>query len=505
MTREKRLNMIKENMEMFGPLPNDFNEFVKSGAMKHCNYIFYDKKKGLGYCTGCHNEVKLLDKNIRHNKSTVCPCCGRIINAKSTGYSRENLIDVVWSVVVQAHGDNVLLRYLRHIKTYLDYKNPIITTNELFRSVVYENVKVKRFGMYDIGWRNYRNRMNSWYISEISEPVCGAYLYNIDIEKTIEDTPFKYSGLGKVIEHGTDNTKPDYLFVDKHIRLKNAYVIENYLDHYRNNKQDEQLVKCGLFNIMYDNNSLNYIIKGKDKVNETLGITKYEYKLIKELGDPECKALKIIKIAKEHKINLDIHKITSLYYDCKEFQYEDVMNLSKHMRLEKAVEMVKKYGNTYLDYISMAEMLGYDLNNSFVKFPKDVKKAHDLTLEEINAKKFKQMRIDLSKVIKAGTYNFEYKGLTIVVPKSSRDITKEAHAQHNCVASYIDRVAKCETMILFVRKDDCLNKSFYTLEYRDNRVVQCNGFRNCRMTDEVKEFVKEFEIAMNNREIQNVS
>ena len=54
-------------------------------------------------------------------------------------------------------------------------------------------------------------------------------------------------------------------------------------------------------------------------------------------------------------------------------------------------------------------------------------------------------------------------------------------------------------------KDDCLNKSFYTLEYRDNRVVQCYGFRNCRMTDEVKEFVKEFEIAMNNREIQMVS
>lgn len=57
-------------------------------------------------------------------------------------------------------------------------------------------------------------------------------------------------------------------------------------------------------------------------------------------------------------------------------------------------------------------------------------------------------------------------------------------------------VAKGETMILFVRKESEPNTPYFTLEYKDNRVIQCRGFKNCGMPPEVNAFVKVFEKKM---------
>ena len=38
---------------------------------------------------------------------------------------------------------------------------------------------------------------------------------------------------------------------------------------------------------------------------------------------------------------------------------------------------------------------------------------------------------------------------------------------------------------------------YYTLEWRDNKVIQCRGMNNCSVTDKVKAFVKTFEEKMN--------
>jgi len=51
---------------------------------------------------------------------------------------------------------------------------------------------------------------------------------------------------------------------------------------------------------------------------------------------------------------------------------------------------------------------------------------------------------------------------------------------------------KGETAIFFVRKLEEPDKPYYTLEWKDHKVVQCRGFHNCDMTPEVKAFTEIF-------------
>ena len=81
----------------------------------------------------------------------------------------------------------------------------------------------------------------------------------------------------------------------------------------------------------------------------------------------------------------------------------------------------------------------------------------------------------------------------IILPKSGSEIKEEGRTLHHCVGAYVERVAKGETMILFIRKETAPDVPYFTLEYRDGKVIQCRGKNNCGMTKDVKAFVKAFE------------
>ena len=49
---------------------------------------------------------------------------------------------------------------------------------------------------------------------------------------------------------------------------------------------------------------------------------------------------------------------------------------------------------------------------------------------------------------------------------------------------------------MFVRKTDHPDEPYFTMEWRDEKVIQCRGMRNCDMTPEVKAFVTAFEKKM---------
>lgn len=93
-------------------------------------------------------------------------------------------------------------------------------------------------------------------------------------------------------------------------------------------------------------------------------------------------------------------------------------------------------------------------------------------------------------------FSIKGKGLILVVPKNGDEIKVEGEALHHCVGGYVSRVASGETNIFFVRKADAPEKPYFTLEYRDNRVIQCRGLHNCDMPPDVKAFVKVFEKKM---------
>ena len=59
-----------------------------------------------------------------------------------------------------------------------------------------------------------------------------------------------------------------------------------------------------------------------------------------------------------------------------------------------------------------------------------------------------------------------YRNLTVVVPKGIADLKDEGEQQHNCVGSfYNDSIIKKENLIYFIRKTDCVGKSYVTCRF----------------------------------------
>lgn len=148
----------------------------------------------------------------------------------------------------------------------------------------------------------------------------------------------------------------------------------------------------------------------------------------------------------------------------------------------------------YRDYLEICQKLKYDLKTSFILYTKDLQKSHDKAAHRLKHKadvKTKREFIAAYKDI-SEQLCFEKDGLKIICPSVPDDVISEGHALHHCVGIYIDRVARKECMILFVRKCCEETKPYYTVEIRGKEVIQVRGVGNCAATPEVQGFIDAF-------------
>ena len=152
---------------------------------------------------------------------------------------------------------------------------------------------------------------------------------------------------------------------------------------------------------------------------------------------------------------------------------------------------------TLLDYWRMAQALGRNLDDSSVRFPRDLLMAHDRASELMEQREQKlnwrslasQFRLRRRLLRK---YSFRMDGLLIRPAGSQRELTEEGNALHHCVGTYGTRHAAGETAIFFIRRVDKPKEPFFTLEFdEENLTVRQNrGLRNCERTPEVEAFEK---------------
>ena len=172
----------------------------------------------------------------------------------------------------------------------------------------------------------------------------------------------------------------------------------------------------------------------------------------------------------------------------------------------------------WVEYLGWCKELRYDTNNMFIYMPKNFKAVHDRTAEEYQAlqdkktaeekrkreaaakKAMEETKKALAEILKQndGTDAFliKGKGLILIVPKTGDEIREEGAALHHCVGSYVDRVAKGETSVFFIRKEDSPDKPYFSLEWKNNDIAQCRGLHNREMPPEVREFTQAFKKKM---------
>lgn len=161
----------------------------------------------------------------------------------------------------------------------------------------------------------------------------------------------------------------------------------------------------------------------------------------------------------------------------------------------------------YRDYLDMSDGLNYNMKNSFVLYPKNLRESHDRVQKRFKIKESELLRHDFKIAVQDARKRmaFELDGMKIVVPATPRELEAEGNSLRHCVGTYADRVAKKECMILFLRQCTDETKPFYTMEIQGKEIIQVRGIGNCTATPEVQSFIDAFKRQVLRRSSDNAA
>lgn len=105
---------------------------------------------------------------------------------------------------------------------------------------------------------------------------------------------------------------------------------------------------------------------------------------------------------------------------------------------------------------------------------------------------YAKTRAAITSTIRRPEYREEK--LLIRAAESPEELAKESAALHHCVRTYVDRVARGDCAILFIRKVSEPDKPYFTLELSPKGdIAQCRGSHNCAYPQKVAEFIEHWQ------------
>lgn len=188
-------------------------------------------------------------------------------------------------------------------------------------------------------------------------------------------------------------------------------------------------------------------------------------------------------------------KVDDSYYSEKVARYADTYDVALYLAKQK-----KKYGQTrslgyWLDYITAAESIEYDVTDKAVLFPPDIEKAHDrAVLMKRNVASQRYIKGFDTLAAAYAPYSFEKDGIFIRIARSENELIDEGKILCHCVGGYGESHIEGRS-IFFIRHSDSPDKPWYTLQVKlkDGQQLQLHGYNNdrdCPIPREVHDFVK---------------
>jgi hypothetical protein len=478
---------IDKRMSTVPALPHSWRHWVEESALYESRYIFYeyrDRKLMDGYCTHCHHDVKV--EHPHHGEKGICPRCGSPVTFKAIGKSTR-VIDQKYVTLIQRAGDKFIFRGFNACKDYRDdYRATRLDVNETMRAFSDKDFHIKDSDCFSYNMFRPDYQVMRWK----DDPQAGVYLESVVYSKNLRgilvSTKCQYSNLWALLESHPGQKFDVLTFLQ---RYKPCY---------------EYLIKMGFSHLVDEDFNYGNLSEKAKSMTELLGLPKpwiselrklnpgmdelklfqAAYKAGKQTTADEVKEIERVIGAQREIFSL---KVSTTYKILKYFKPKIHDNWNGH-NASDAFSLWK-------DYIGFCKGLKWNIKNDFILFPRDLRKAHDEAMllwkdkkDEVSDQRIREMYEEYD-----AKYHWKYKDLVMVVPRSAADIRKEGQDQHNCVASYVGRVAKRETVILFLRRQAEPEKSYYTVEYRDGRIAQCRCFGNGDMTPEIQTAIRKFE------------
>ena len=506
----KKQRAIIERMKCVPVLPRDLKGFIHREVMPQ--YIFYDyQRKGpeRAFCTACRHEVSIAA--AKHNASGTCPRCKKKITFKSRG-KRGRIFDRATVQVLQkAEGNGLVLRIIKVYRSFADSDIPnhfeiwenarqfitLSSSGQCSVDAYYYHYKAG----YDLTpWCNgYRPVFDRWKYNFTAD--MSGVLYQRNLSDTLKDTPWVYSQL------------------EAFSGIASFSGVATFLSAYIKRPKIEHLIKMKLYRLVsgiiyggYSYSALQAINFNGENMRAILGIDRPYFPLLREL-DPSIDQLHLIRqlLQADHKPSTEqikwfiASKISNADAAKELLAHMSVHKLQRYVEQqfapkdEAALKRVDYYKmNTlitdYHDYLCMCKELQYDVKNSFILLPRELKAAHDSV-----AKTLKDKRTAEHEKAIAGSfdewqkrYQYQSKELMMIPPHSAKEIVDEGAALHHCVRLYVKNVAEKKSVILFVRSVDEPDKSLCTVEVKDGQVTQARGFDNEEPPAQITAFIEQW-------------
>lgn len=224
--------------------------------------------------------------------------------------------------------------------------------------------------------------------------------------------------------------------------------------------------------------------------------------LLKQFN-PSFNHIRLLQLFKERKV-----KLISGFEN--HFHFSQLDRLPDEVKLTKFQPWLLKQTqsfNYYLDYLNMLEELSIPLNDNSVIFPKSLSVAHDNAVKLITQikleKREQKLKADQLAYEKRAkqllAFEKEIDEFVFLVPKELQEIIHEGSALHHCVGShnYIQQHKTGDTTIIFIRQKNDSETPYFTMEYKNNNVIQLQGkYNRMNVPNDLKKAVTKWEQAI---------
>ena len=217
----------------------------------------------------------------------------------------------------------------------------------------------------------------------------------------------------------------------------------------------------------------------KDLIHNSSGYYSYEARA-KELGLISNKILTNL---------LDIEKQCAgaflLYKDCLITFCSSINFLAGgfYPLLDTFVLMAKELASSYIKNLKAIKTYQelVDVHDALIRFEAEAREACASHKDEIEQKRLEKLKEGLQKkpIFLLRKQWQEYQNeLFCVINPSYEEIKEEGEALRHCVGGYAESHLLGDTSIMCLRKKEEPKKPFYTIEIKNNAVVQIHGFAN---------------------------
>lgn len=485
---QNKYSLMDSHFKMFPDYPDDLEEYCDAKVFRD-TYIFIskiqkDKREAL--CGNCGSRFE-VDRSVRPGKWGHCPKCNMPGKYRGDWVGGETKKAMGKICIAHKVDDQLIMRWIKIKRCFAGtekryefedyYLNLYLKTPKGNIIYAYQYKSVMGYGGKD--WCRQKNGLVNHektfvYTNNLRE-VFGDKYYNVDLQAGLQNAG--ELSFARLLDNLSLLAPAEYLFKLGLISLASDHIEWNLAAGFG----------IGALGI-----NRQYL-----PMYQKFDINRHEHEIIKasktHVSEDSFRKFRLLGYLPGQDLN-DVKKLLQT------ISFERFVNYFLKQILITHTPLLHDVLILYRDYLSMSETLKVDMSRKAIRFPKNIKYAHDQLLPRFNQIKYKADDDELKQAIKNGLYagmrEFQNDVFCVVFPTLRSEIVTEGQSLSHCVGHdryYKNHIAGTN-MIFFVRKTAEKSKPFITMEI-DNQaksISQLRGFKDLSAPPEVKKFANEF-------------